>query len=205
MPQIPRPEKYPCVPVAAQVVNRPRLVETSVLFAGIYPGSICFPIIYRRIFPKKATWLQNIFSIPYYIAEKYFRPYYIWEHFRRFCLPAVGKYFRLPTIYRTYLFAFAQMLSKKIFLGESFRPDPSWLVFHSLRPDTHLTCAEIYLTSPITRLVFCDNKMVLPDSLAISPGMCWAMAYGLVRKSSCRKYRHGGLVVVWSPVKRKME
>ena len=65
-------------------------------------------------------------------------PYYIWEHFRRFCLPAVEKYFRpyyirgtffrksepcakkyfsVPTIYRTYLFAFAQMLSKKIFLA----------------------------------------------------------------------------------------
>lgn len=152
-------------------------------------------------------------------------PYYIWEHFRRFCLPAVEKYFRpyyirgtffrksepcakkyfsVPTIYRTYLFAFAQMLSKKIFLGESFRPDLSRLAFHSLRPYTHLTCAEIYSCSPITRMVFGDNKMVLPDSLAISPGMCWAMAYGLKRKSICRKYRQGGFVVSLSPVKRKI-
>jgi hypothetical protein len=45
-------------------------------------------------------------------------------------------------------------------------------------------------------MVFGDNKMVLLDSLAISPGICLAMAYGLERKSICRKYRQGGFGVV---------
>lgn len=194
MPRIPRPKIYPCVPVAAQVVNRPSPKETW------------------RIVRRNRPRLDLL-------------PYYIWEHFRRFCLPAVEKYFRpyyiggtffskanqfrkkyfsVLTIYRTYLFAFCPNVEQKNFLGESFRPDPSWLAFHSLRPYTHLTYAEMYSCSPITRMVFGDNEMVLPDSLAIYPGMCWAMAYGLERKSICRKYRQGGFGVVWSPVKRKI-